>query len=93
MAPGYPATPEGQKAYLIDMTQAVLDGGGGGVVYWEPAWISTSCSTPWGKGSHWENAAFFDFNEGNEVLPGIDFLNHAYDLSEARRSPLPDSTR
>ena len=93
VAPGYPATPEGQKAYLIDMTQAVLDGGGGGVVYWEPAWISTSCSTPWGKGSHWENAAFFDFNEGNEVLPGIDFLNHAYDLPEARRSPLPDSTR
>ena len=93
VAPGYPATPEGQKAYLIDMTQAVLDGGGGGVVYWEPAWISTSCSTPWGKGSHWENAAFFDFNEGNEVLPGIDFLNHAYDLPEARRSPLPDRTR
>ncbi len=90
LEPGYPATPEGQKAYLIDMTQAVFDGGGGGVVYWEPAWISTSCYTPWGRGSHWENAAFFDFNEDNEVLPGIDFINHAYDFPEGRTGPLPD---
>ena len=90
LEPGYPATPKGQKAYLIDMTQAVFDGGGGGVVYWEPAWISTSCYTPWGRGSHWENAAFFDFNEDNEVLPGIDFINHAYDFPEGRTGPLPD---
>ena len=90
---GYPATPEGQKAYLIDMTQAVLDGGGSGVVYWEPAWITTSCSTPWGKGSHWENATFFDFNAGNEVLPGIDFLNYTYDISEGRSSLLPERAR
>ena len=89
LEPGYPATPEGQKAYLTDMTQAVFDGGGG-VVYWEPAWISTSCYTPWGRGSHWENAAFFDFNDGNEVLPGIDFINHAYDFPEGRTGPLPD---
>ena len=92
LEPGYPATPAGQKAYLIDMTQAVFDGGGGGVVYWEPAWISTSCYTPWGRGSHWENAAFFDFNEDNEVLPGIDFINHAYDFPEGRTGPLPDPT-
>ena len=91
--PGYPATPEGQKAYLIDMTQAVLDGGGSGVVYWEPAWITTSCSTPWGKGSHWENATFFDFNAGNEVLPGIDFLNYTYDIPEGRSSLLPKRVR
>ncbi len=90
LEPGYPATPAGQKAYLVDMTQAVFDGGGGGVVYWEPAWISTSCSTPWGQGSHWENAAFFDFNRGNEVLPAIDFLNHAYDVPEGRTAPAPD---
>ncbi len=64
-----------------------------GVVYWEPAWITTSCSTPWGKESHWENATFFDFNAGNEVLPGIDFLNHTYDLSEGRSSLLPERAR
>ena len=89
LEPGYPATPAGQKAYLVDMTQAVFDGRGGGVVYWEPAWISTSCSTPWGQGSHWENAAFFDFNRRNEVLPGIDFMNHPYDFPPGRSAPSP----
>ena len=92
LEPGYPATPAGQKAYLIDMTQAVFDGGGGGVVYWEPAWVTTRCSTLWGRGSHWENATFFDFSEGNEVLPGIDFIKHAYDFPEGRTGPLPDPT-
>ncbi len=86
---GYPPTPAGQKAYLTDMTQAVFDGGGGGVVYWEPGWVSTFCSTPWGRGSHWENATFFDFRDGNEVLPGIDFINHAYDFPEGRIGPVP----
>src|SRR5262249_20139900 len=35
----YPATLDGQRAFLIDLTQAVCDNGGIGVVYWEPAWI------------------------------------------------------
>ena len=86
---GYPATPAGQKAYLTDMTQAVFDGGGGGVVYWEPGWVSTRCRTLWAQGSHWENATFFNFREGNEVLPGIDFINHAYDFPEGRSGPVP----
>ena len=86
---GYPATPAGQKAYLTDMTQEVFDGGGGGVAYWEPGWITTRCSTPWGRGSHWENATFFDFGEGNEVLPGIDFIKHPYDFPEGRTGPVP----
>jgi len=75
---GYPATPEGQRRYLIDLTQTVIDNGGSGVVYWEPAWISTSCKTRWGQGSGWENATFFDFHRHNEVLPAIDFMRHAY---------------
>ncbi|MDX1430060.1 MAG: glycosyl hydrolase 53 family protein, partial [Rhodothermales bacterium] len=75
---GYPATPDGQSRYLRDLMQAVLDGGGSGIVYWEPAWISTACSTRWGQGSHWENATFFDFDNGNELLPAIDFLNANY---------------
>ena len=86
---GYPATPAGQKMYLTDMTQAVFDGGGGGVVYWEPGWVSTRCRTLWAQGSHWENATFFNFREGNEVLPGIDFINHAYDFPEGRTGPVP----
>jgi arabinogalactan endo-1,4-beta-galactosidase len=75
---GYPATPEGQKKYLIDLTQTVIDSGGIGVVYWEPTWVSTRCHTRWGQGSGWENATFFDFNRRNEVLPGIDFMRHPY---------------
>ena len=71
---GYPATVDGQTRYLVDLAQLVADAGGSGIVYWEPAWVSTTCSTRWGRGSHWENATFFDFHNGNEVLPSIDFM-------------------
>ena len=83
LLPGYPATPDGQKRYLVDLTQAVLDHGGAGVVYWEPAWVSTGCKTPWATGSAWDNATFFDFHNGDELLPGIDFMNYPY-LSPSR---------
>ena len=74
----YPATPEGQLRYLVDLTQGVISHGGVGVVYWEPAWVSTSCKTRWGKGSHWENATFFDFRRGNEALPAFGYVRHPY---------------
>ncbi len=74
LIPGYPATPEGQRRYLLDLVQLVRDNDGSGVVYWEPDWISTRCRTRWGQGSNWENAALFDFANGNELLPGVDFL-------------------
>ncbi len=80
LLPDYPATPEGQKHFLIDLTQAVLSNGGLGIVYWEPAWISTPCYTLWGQGSHWENATFFDFHHQNNVLEGIEFLSYDYEL-------------
>jgi len=72
----YRATPEGQEQYLIDLTQRVMTSGGSGVIYWAPDWVSTVCSTRWGRGSSWENATLFDFH-GN-VLPGIDFMRHPY---------------
>ncbi len=72
---GYPATPQNQLKYLRDLRRAVKNAGGIGVVYWEPAWIGTGCSTPWGKGSHWENAAFFDAGNSNEALPALEFFN------------------
>ncbi|MEE5089679.1 arabinogalactan endo-1,4-beta-galactosidase [Xanthomonas euvesicatoria] len=78
LIPGYPATPQGQARYMMDLTQLVIDTGGAGVVYWEPAWTSSSCKTRWGTGSSWENASFFDFKHGNEVLPAIDFMRHPY---------------
>lgn len=70
---GYPPTPEGQKKYLLDLTQEVINGGGKGVVYWEPAWVSSNCHTFWGHGSHWDNATFFNAQNNNNALPAFDF--------------------
>ncbi len=72
---GYPASPTGQKQYMIDLVKLIFQGGGAGVVYWEPAWISSSAKTPWGQGSHWDNATFFDAANKNEALPVFDFFN------------------
>ena len=74
---GYPATTDGQRRYLIDLMQAAVDGGGLGVIYWEPAWISTQCSTRWGQGSHAENRTFFDYDR-TELHEGAEFLSHDY---------------
>ncbi len=74
---GYPATPRGQLAYLTDLTQTTVDNGGIGVVYWEPAWVSTGCKTRWGTGSNWENAAWFDLKR-HEALPAFSFLGRSY---------------
>ena len=74
---GYPASTDGQRRYSIDLMHAVVDGGGVGIIYWEPAWISTRCSTRWGQGSHAENQTFFDY-ETSELHEGADFLNHDY---------------
>jgi arabinogalactan endo-1,4-beta-galactosidase len=75
---GYPFSPEGQRRFMTDLTQALISNGALGIVYWEPAWVSTECSTRWGQGSHWENATFFDFQNGNELLEGINFLQADY---------------
>jgi arabinogalactan endo-1,4-beta-galactosidase len=71
---GYPATKTGQQRFMDDVVQMTLRAGGVGVVYWEPAWVSTRCKTRWGTGSHWENATLFDFTKRNELTPAADFL-------------------
>jgi arabinogalactan endo-1,4-beta-galactosidase len=68
LLPGYPATPEGQKKFLVDLTRAVLAAGGDGVNYWAPDLVPNKCATR-NTGS---TTALFDF-DGN-VLPGIDFM-------------------
>ncbi|MEL6356333.1 MAG: glycosyl hydrolase 53 family protein, partial [Bacteroidota bacterium] len=86
--PGYaPASPENQRRWLIDLTREVIDRGGLGVVYWEPAWVSTPCFTPWGQGSHQEHATFFDFN--NHVLAngGMAFFSYPYTGISSVASP------
>lgn len=76
MAKGYEISPEGQFRYMKDLTQTVIRGGGTGIMYWEPAWITSKLNDGWGIGSSWENNAFFDFN-GN-VLPVIDHMAYPY---------------
>lgn len=76
--PEYPASNKGQLLYLLTLTQLVKASGGLGVIYWEPAWVSTRCKTLWGKGSHWENASFFDATRRNNALPAFLFFSADY---------------
>lgn len=64
--PGYdnPPTSETQKQYLIDITREVFEHGGSGVLVWGGEWIASDCyiyADQWGRGSSWENKAFWDF--------------------------------
>ncbi|ESQ84802.1 hypothetical protein AEAC466_07020 [Asticcacaulis sp. AC466] len=72
----YPVSPAGQALYMHDIMQLTLDAGGQGVVYWEPAWVSTKCRTRWAQGSDWENAAFFDYK--GKALPAMDWPKASY---------------
>jgi arabinogalactan endo-1,4-beta-galactosidase len=65
-----------QRDFMIELTSLVKSNGGSGVIYWEPAWVSSSCKTYWGTGSHYENAALFDFD--NKINSGADFLSYDY---------------
>ena len=59
--PAYlPVIPEKQLEYMVDYTRAVMNGGGIGVIFWEPAWVSTPCRTPWGVGTSQDQVVFFD---------------------------------
>ena len=74
----YGISPAGQDNFMRDLTQTIISKGGLGVVYWEPAWISTPCETRWGQGSHWENATFFDFQNNNFLRPAAAFPEVLY---------------
>ncbi|MFJ3665716.1 arabinogalactan endo-beta-1,4-galactanase [Streptomyces sp. NPDC090106] len=76
LTPGYPATPEGQAAWLravADLAAAVPGGQGLGYCYWEGVWTFRAGSG-WnpedpGSGNAWENLALFDFED--RALPGL----------------------
>ena len=70
---GYPATQQGQLDYLNQLKTVIENAGGEGLIYWEPAWVSTSCSTLWAQGSHWDNATLFDHD--NKATIGMQFYN------------------
>lgn len=73
---GYGVSQDDQYKYMKDLTQEVISAGGSGVMYWEPAWITSKLNEGYSTGSSWENNAFFDFS-GN-TLPAIDFMTYAY---------------
>lgn len=70
---GYPATQDGQRRFMTDLVQEVKEGGGHGLFYWEPAWISSDMKDLWGTGSAWENNTLFDF-DGN-AHEGFEYMN------------------
>ena len=63
LLPGYPASPDGQLAFLSDLTSivnAIPGGHGGGVFYWSPEWIPGVGWEP-GAGTPNDNLTLFDF--------------------------------
>ena len=70
---GYSASQQGQLNYLNELKKKIEEAGGEGLIYWEPAWVSTNCKTLWGQGSHWDNATLFDHN--NKSTLGMQFYN------------------
>lgn len=70
LLPGYPATPEGQMAFLMavrDVIQGLPNGLGAGVLVWEPAMVPV----PGGPDNPSENLTLFDF--AGRALPGLGF--------------------
>ncbi len=75
--PGYPYSPEGQRAMLRDVmavVRAVPNGRGLGVFYWDATWTAVDGngweSTDPSSGNAWENQALFDYDE--RVLPAVE---------------------
>lgn len=75
-----------QRDVLTELAWLMKENGGSGIIYWEPAWVSTNCSTQWGVGSHWENATFFDFD--NHLHQGIEFLEYDYSVMPPNLNPV-----
>ncbi|MEX2477150.1 MAG: glycosyl hydrolase 53 family protein [Gracilimonas sp.] len=74
---GFPASKQGQRDFMIELVKEVMEGGGSGVFYWEPAWITSDLQDLWGTGSSWENNALFDF-EGN-AHAGFEYMSYDYE--------------
>jgi len=74
----FPATQEGQFNYLKTLVQEIIEGGGEGVFYWEPAWITSEMKDLWGTGSSWDCNTFFDF-QGN-TIKGINYMTEKYNI-------------
>ena len=70
----FPATPEGQRDYMLRLTEIILSSPKGvGFSYWGGEWIAFKGNTA-SNGSSWENQALWDFN--NSALPAINALHN-----------------
>jgi arabinogalactan endo-1,4-beta-galactosidase len=77
--PGYPATPEGQRAMLAAIAAVVKeapDGLGRGLFWWEATWTGVD-GHGWdpddpSTGNGWENQALFDYDD--KALPALKTL-------------------
>ncbi len=70
---GYPMTEDGQKEFLIELAEAVIENNGTGIIYWEPSWITSNLCDKWGQGSSYENVSMFDMDT-NRPLASFDFF-------------------
>jgi arabinogalactan endo-1,4-beta-galactosidase len=78
---GYPATTAGQANNLRDVmnvVEAVPNGRGLGVFYWEPTWTAVTGNgwdpTDATSGDAWENQALFSFSD--KALPAMTWFSH-----------------
>ncbi len=71
--PDYPATIDGQRAYLLALKSIIKQTTNGiGFCYWEAEWVAFRGPTST-NGSSWENQSLWDFN--NNALPAMDVFN------------------
>jgi arabinogalactan endo-1,4-beta-galactosidase len=85
-----PPSPTAQRDWLTDLTTELLDHSALGSVFWEPAWVSTSCQTEFGMGSNWENLAFYDFNDALITNGGVQFLEQLIPVVESFKAAVTD---
>lgn len=70
---GYPATPNSQKNYLLNLKSILKKSEfGAGFAYWGTEWIAYRGDEAT-DGSTWENQALWDFD--NKALPGMEIFN------------------
>lgn len=97
----YPASVEGQTAYLNGIKQIVKNipmQKGLGFFYWEPDWISTPS-----LGSVWENCALFNFTgevlgaihtfEAETAVSDAEIVNSSFELFQNYPNPFNPSTK
>jgi arabinogalactan endo-1,4-beta-galactosidase len=73
LATGYPATPAGQKDFVLAIRNIMQESKYGmGFAYWGGEWVAFKGTTST-SGSTFENQAFYDFN--NKALPVISAFN------------------